>query len=490
MVTGKFKARSTGGNNVRALFSSILQLVAFGIVGWFFYGGAMINWGKPAIIEPTTDISIQGSSYTVPELSTALQADLTRTTNNTLLAGLTFKNRAGKRIEWTFWDAFYFSMEIVTTVGYGDIVPEGDAAKIVTCFFTLVGIGVVSAAIGTIANIFLEKQREMAKAAQMKMLDQAAEIGASCGDVEDAAGGDDDDEGGDEKEKEEKNEEEKEKEEKNEEEKEKEAEGQKKDEAQPPEVSSLAPLAPLAPLPPQTAPHGRLPSLGHAIVDVASEQNGENKTENTEKPPVVVKNVAPMLKDMSQNEIPVKKTKAKRYADGATLFAKKFYVGLKCFIPLYMYIAVCFVLGHMEGWSGVDSFYYSIITLTTVGFGDVTPQTQGGRVVASFLLPIGIITLTIVAGVAAEEIPKVGKPGEKTLKQLLADLQHVIEQDDDGTVSEEEYIIFCLKQEGKVDDDTLDILSKQFKALDADGSGELDEDDVVMLSKKCDELKL
>merc|ERR1711865_898362 len=167
-----------------------------------------------------------------------------------------------------------------------------------------------------------------------------------------------------------------------------------------------------------------------------------------------------MLKDMSQNEIPVKKTKAKRYADGATLFAKKFYVGLKCFIPLYMYIAVCFVLGHMEGWSGVDSFYYSIITLT------------------------------IVAGVAAEEIPKVGKPGEKTLKQLLADLQHVIEQDDDGTVSEEEYIIFCLKQEGKVDDDTLDILSKQFKALDADGSGELDEDDVVMLSKKCDELKL
>ena len=68
MVTGKFKARSTGGNNVRALFSSILQLVAFGIVGWFFYGGAMINWGKPAIIGPATDISIQGSSYTVPEL--------------------------------------------------------------------------------------------------------------------------------------------------------------------------------------------------------------------------------------------------------------------------------------------------------------------------------------------------------------------------------------------------------------------------------------
>ena len=61
----------------------------------------------------------------------------------------------------------------------------------------------------------------------------------------------------------------------------------------------------------------------------------------------------------------------------------------------------------------------------------------------------------------------------------------VIEQDDDGTVSPEEYVIFSLKKMGKVDDETLELLRDQFKALDADGSGELDADDIVMLTKAC-----
>lgn len=61
----------------------------------------------------------------------------------------------------------------------------------------------------------------------------------------------------------------------------------------------------------------------------------------------------------------------------------------------------------------------------------------------------------------------------------------VIEQDDDGTVSPEEYIIFNLKKMGKVDDDTIDLLRDQFDALDADGSGELDEGDIDMLEKAC-----
>ena len=46
----------------------------------------------------------------------------------------------------------------------------------------------------------------------------------------------------------------------------------------------------------------------------------------------------------------------------------------------------------------------------------------------------------------------------------------------------EEYILFNLKKMGKVEDETLALLRDQFKALDADGSGELDADDIEMLS--------
>ena len=59
----------------------------------------------------------------------------------------------------------------------------------------------------------------------------------------------------------------------------------------------------------------------------------------------------------------------------------------------------------------------------------------------------------------------------------------MIEQDDDGTVSPEEYILFNLRKMGKVDTALLGLLRDQFKALDADGSGELDAGDIEMLTK-------
>lgn len=49
-----------------------------------------------------------------------------------------------------------------------------------------------------------------------------------------------------------------------------------------------------------------------------------------------------------------------------------------------------------------DAFWWSMVTLTTIGYGDIYPVTAGGRIVAMFLMMIGIGLLSVsTAGVAA-----------------------------------------------------------------------------------------
>src|SRR4029079_16376555 len=54
-------------------------------------------------------------------------------------------------------------------------------------------------------------------------------------------------------------------------------------------------------------------------------------------------------------------------------------------------IAVGTVVFHLvEGWSILDSLYVTVQTVTTVGFGDVTPRTTAGRVFATVFMMVGV----------------------------------------------------------------------------------------------------
>ena len=108
------------------------------------------------------------------------------------------------------------------------------------------------------------------------------------------------------------------------------------------------------------------------------------------------------------------------------------------------------------------------------------------QLIATFLIPFAIIALTNFMG-KMHDLKMSKKMGaDKTLLERLSELEAVIAADDDGIVSPEEYVIFNLKQMGKVDEDTVGLLRDQFKALDADGSGELDANDLVLLTRACE----
>lgn len=55
------------------------------------------------------------------------------------------------------------------------------------------------------------------------------------------------------------------------------------------------------------------------------------------------------------------------------------------------------VFMRLEGWRFLDAFYFSVVSMATVGYGDFAPQTSLGKIAAlAFLLVgIGVFVLTV-----------------------------------------------------------------------------------------------
>jgi hypothetical protein len=49
----------------------------------------------------------------------------------------------------------------------------------------------------------------------------------------------------------------------------------------------------------------------------------------------------------------------------------------------------------VEGWTLFDAFYMALMTLTTVGYGEIHPLSFHGRVFASFLMLVGVATVFV-----------------------------------------------------------------------------------------------
>ncbi len=67
----------------------------------------------------------------------------------------------------------------------------------------------------------------------------------------------------------------------------------------------------------------------------------------------------------------------------------------KDFRSLFLWLITLLLLGswfymRVEGWTLLDAVYFSITTLTTVGFGDLAPQTPAGKIFTIFYLLVGI----------------------------------------------------------------------------------------------------
>lgn len=81
---------------------------------------------------------------------------------------------------------------------------------------------------------------------------------------------------------------------------------------------------------------------------------------------------------------------AKRKDDAYEVVKKRTNV-IKIFIILAVVLLFgTYVYHKLEGWTYVDSFYFVVSTMTTVGYGDFLPSTEKSRLFTSFYILVGV----------------------------------------------------------------------------------------------------
>jgi voltage-gated potassium channel len=79
-----------------------------------------------------------------------------------------------------------------------------------------------------------------------------------------------------------------------------------------------------------------------------------------------------------------------------------------------------------EGADWIDGMWWAIVTLTTVGYGDYSPESIAGRWVAMFVMAGGLGSVAILTGLLADEIREARIHGRDETPELDDDIEHVM----------------------------------------------------------------
>lgn len=101
------------------------------------------------------------------------------------------------------------------------------------------------------------------------------------------------------------------------------------------------------------------------------------------------------------------------------------FLSFVCMVVLVMGTVMYVVEGPENGFSNIPiSLYWAVTTMTTVGFGDITPKTDLGRLIASVMMLAGWGTLAVPTGIVSAEFTAQrlgGEPTTRTCHECLSE---------------------------------------------------------------------
>ncbi|KAG0554441.1 hypothetical protein M758_12G095500 [Ceratodon purpureus] len=151
-------------------------------------------------------------------------------------------------------------------------------------------------------------------------------------------------------------------------------------------------------------------------------------------------------------------------------------VAMALVMPMLCILTGTLVMMKFEGLPALDAFYCTIMSVTTVGYGDHTFKTYSGRLFAGLWLLFSTLAVARCFLYLAEArvdkrhrlIAKWVLQRELTVGDLVqADLDH------DGCISKAEFVLYKLKEMGSIQSHEIADISHQFDQLDVNNSGKI-----------------
>ena len=143
-------------------------------------------------------------------------------------------------------------------------------------------------------------------------------------------------------------------------------------------------------------------------------------------------------------------------------------------------------IGYKEDWDPITSAYFFVVTATSVGYGDVTPESQEARLFAVLFIPSSVMIVAELFNrfIAVYLQRKTQECEEEFLnrRMTLADF-HRMDVDGNGLVTYDEFIRFFLVAMGKVKEEDMDRLKTLYDKFDANGDGDIQIADLIMIAK-------
>jgi len=139
--------------------------------------------------------------------------------------------------------------------------------------------------------------------------------------------------------------------------------------------------------------------------------------------------------------------------------------------PLFVMIVGVILARTLEAHSWVDSIYWTIVTMTTIGYGDITPHTDAMKVATVIFVPVAVVSLA--NGITRVQMTNLRRKIRETDQAKIADklLLREANGNPDETLTEAEFLVSVLKDNDIVDDLTLAIIRAEFRELVSTGEG-------------------